>query len=64
MRSAAFVTFVRRMTLVGAAAGFTLPAVAAEPKPDAWETLKPYLTPEGAKIFGGARPISDDDRQQ
>jgi hypothetical protein len=28
-----------------------------------WETLKPYLTPEGAKIFGGARP-TDDDRQQ
>jgi hypothetical protein len=21
-----------------------------------WETLKPYLTPEGTKIFGGARP--------
>jgi Deacetylase PdaC/Protein of unknown function (DUF3298) len=28
-----------------------------------WETLKPYLTPEGAKIFGGVRP-KDDDRQQ
>jgi hypothetical protein len=26
-----------------------------------WETLKPYLTPEGAKIFGGARPKGDDD---
>jgi hypothetical protein len=25
-----------------------------------WETLKPYLTPEGAKIFGGARPKGDD----
>jgi uncharacterized protein YndB with AHSA1/START domain len=29
-----------------------------------WETLKPYLTPEGAKIFGGARPNGDDDGQQ
>jgi hypothetical protein len=29
-----------------------------------WETLKPYLTPEGAKIFGGARPTGDDDDQQ
>lgn len=26
-----------------------------------WETLKPYLTPEGAGIFGGARPKGDDD---
>jgi Protein of unknown function (DUF3298) len=26
-----------------------------------WEALKPYLTPEGAKIFGGARPKGDDD---
>jgi len=29
-----------------------------------WETLKPYLTPEGAKIFGGARPKGDDDDDQ
>ena len=29
-----------------------------------WETLKPYLTPEGSKIFGGARPKGDDDGQQ
>ena len=29
-----------------------------------WETLKPYLTPEGTKIFGGARPKGDDDGQQ
>jgi Protein of unknown function (DUF3298) len=29
-----------------------------------WEALKPYLTPEGAKIFGGARPKGDDDGQQ
>jgi Deacetylase PdaC len=28
-----------------------------------WETLKPFLTAEGAKIFGGVRP-KDDDRQQ
>jgi Protein of unknown function (DUF3298) len=29
-----------------------------------WETLKPYLTAEGANIFGGARPKADtDDRQ-
>ena len=28
-----------------------------------WETLKPYLTPEGAKIFGGARPKGDDGQQ-
>jgi hypothetical protein len=26
-----------------------------------WETLKPYLTVEGIKIFGGARPKGDDD---
>jgi len=29
-----------------------------------WEMLKPYLTPEGAKIFGGTRPKGDDDGQQ
>jgi hypothetical protein len=29
-----------------------------------WETLKPYLTPEGTKIFGGARPKGDDDGQR
>ncbi|HEY0328499.1 MAG TPA: hypothetical protein VGC77_05305 [Rhodopseudomonas sp.] len=26
-----------------------------------WEKLKPYLTPEGAAIFGGARPRNDED---
>ena len=26
-----------------------------------WESLKPYLTAEGAEIFGGARPPGDDD---
>ena len=26
-----------------------------------WETLKPYLTPEGVRIFGGARPKDDED---
>jgi hypothetical protein len=26
-----------------------------------WETLKPYLTPEGLAIFAGARPKDDDD---
>jgi hypothetical protein len=26
-----------------------------------WETLKSYLTPEGVRIFGGARPKGDDD---
>jgi Deacetylase PdaC/Protein of unknown function (DUF3298) len=26
-----------------------------------WETIKPYLSPEGAAIFGGARPKGDDD---
>ena len=29
-----------------------------------WETMKPYLTPEGMKIFGGARPKGDDDGTQ
>ena len=29
-----------------------------------WETLKSYLTPEGMKIFGGARPKGDDDGLQ
>jgi uncharacterized protein DUF3298 len=28
-----------------------------------WDKLKPYLTPEGAAIFGGARPKADDDQQ-
>lgn len=27
-----------------------------------WETLKPYLSPEGIKIFGGARPKGDLDQ--
>ena len=29
-----------------------------------WETLTPFLTPEGVRIFGGARPKSDEDRPQ
>lgn len=29
-----------------------------------WETLKPYLTTEGARIFGGARPKGDADEPQ
>jgi hypothetical protein len=29
-----------------------------------WEALKPYLTPEGTKIFGGARPKGEDDAAQ
>jgi hypothetical protein len=29
-----------------------------------WEALKPFLTPEGTKIFGGARPKGDDDGTQ
>jgi hypothetical protein len=29
-----------------------------------WETLKPYLTPEGIRIFSGARPKGDEDRPQ
>lgn len=29
-----------------------------------WETLKSYLTPEGVRIFGGARPKGDDDGTQ
>ena len=29
-----------------------------------WEALKSYLTPEGLRIFGGARPMGDDDGQQ
>jgi Protein of unknown function (DUF3298) len=28
-----------------------------------WETLKPYLAPEGLRIFGGARPKSDENRR-
>ncbi len=28
-----------------------------------WETLKPYLTAEGARIFGGARPKGDGEQQ-
>jgi Protein of unknown function (DUF3298) len=29
-----------------------------------WESLKPYLTPEGSNISGGARPKGDDDGEQ
>jgi Protein of unknown function (DUF3298) len=29
-----------------------------------WETLKPYLAPEGSRIFGGARPRGDDNGPQ
>ncbi|KRQ06253.1 RsiV family protein [Bradyrhizobium sp. DASA03076] len=29
-----------------------------------WVTLKPYLTAEGVRIFGGARPKADADEQQ
>jgi Protein of unknown function (DUF3298) len=29
-----------------------------------WETLKPYLTPEGSRIFGGSRPKTDENDQQ
>jgi hypothetical protein len=29
-----------------------------------WETLKPYLTPEGTTIFGGERLKDHDDDQQ
>ncbi|MBR1127061.1 RsiV family protein [Bradyrhizobium iriomotense] len=29
-----------------------------------WETLKPYLTAEGARVFGGARPKGDADEPQ
>jgi len=28
-----------------------------------WETLKPYLTPDGQRIFGGARPKGDAEEQ-
>jgi len=28
-----------------------------------WETLKPYLTPEGQRIFAGARPKGDAEDQ-
>jgi Protein of unknown function (DUF3298) len=29
-----------------------------------WEALKPYLAPEGQRIFGGSRPKADEDDQQ
>lgn len=29
-----------------------------------WEALKPYMSPEGTAIFGGARPKGDDDGQR
>jgi hypothetical protein len=29
-----------------------------------WTTVKPYLSPEGQRIFGGERPKSEDDAQQ
>ena len=29
-----------------------------------WEAVKPFLTPESQRIFGGARPESDADDPQ
>ncbi|MBI5262517.1 MAG: DUF3298 domain-containing protein [Bradyrhizobium sp.] len=29
-----------------------------------WETLKPYLSPEGQRIFGGGRPKGDENERQ
>ena len=29
-----------------------------------WETLKPFLTPEGTRIFGGRRPKADEEDKQ
>jgi hypothetical protein len=29
-----------------------------------WQSLTPYLTPEGIKIFGGTPPKGDDDGEQ
>lgn len=29
-----------------------------------WEKLKPYLTPEGVRVFGGSRPKDDEDQPQ
>jgi hypothetical protein len=29
-----------------------------------WQTLKPFLTPEGLRIFGGSRPKGDEDGRQ
>ncbi len=29
-----------------------------------WQAIKPYLAPEGLKIFGGERPAGDDDGQR
>ena len=29
-----------------------------------WETLKPYLTPEGQRVFGGSRPAGDEENLQ
>jgi hypothetical protein len=60
-------------TIAGKSAGLTFhyPPYAVGPYAEGeyvafvpWETLKPYPTPEGAKIFGGARPEGDDDGQR
>jgi Protein of unknown function (DUF3298) len=59
-------------TVSGKSSGLTFhyPAYAVGPYAEGeyvafvpWETLQPYLTPEGAKIFGGARPKGDDEQQ-
>jgi hypothetical protein len=52
-------------TEAGKSSGLTFhyPPYAVGPYTD-WETLKPYLTPEGARIFGGLRPNADEDDQQ
>lgn len=59
-------------TLAGKSSGLTFdyPPYAVGPYAEgqyvafvAWETLKPYLTPEGQRIFGGARPKGDAEDQ-
>ena len=58
-------------TLAGKSSGLTFhyPPYAVGPYAEGeyvafvpWEKLKPYLSPEGAKIFGGARPRGDLDQ--
>ncbi len=61
-----------RSTEAGKSSGLTLhyPPYAVGPYAEGqyvafvpWETLKPFLTPEGQRIFGGARPKGDADDQ-
>ena len=56
MRAVAFVSFVRRMSLVGAFACLAFPALAADPKPDA--AVKNRASKPASSSTTRSRPIA------